>query len=168
MYRTVSTDTWSDPWFSYLPPDGKYLFLYLLTSERTNAAGCYEVAPRQIAFETGLPIERIEALLTGDLASRVVWWPKHRIVFIRNFFHRQWGGARSWQRESSARKSIAGLPSEVRDMVSVVYPWIVATPDTPSIPYQDGIDTVGRKESESESESVTESATTSPPTPPAN
>src|SRR3990167_11123814 len=109
MYRTVSTDTWSDPWFSDLPPDGKYLFLYLLTSERTNAAGCYEVAPRQIAFETGLPIERIEALLTGDLASRVVWWPKHRIVFIRNFFHRQWGGDRRSEEHTSELQSQSNL-----------------------------------------------------------
>ena len=52
--RSVNTSFWSDPFIEGLTPDEKLLFLYLITNEKTNMLGIYEVSLNKISFETGI------------------------------------------------------------------------------------------------------------------
>jgi len=174
MYRTIDCATWGDSWFKRLPPDGKLVFLHLLTNHRTNVIGVYEIDSDQIAFETGVLIDRVETLLTKDLAARVVWWPDHCIVWVRNFFRRQWGEGGDKHR-IAARRILSTMPKQVRETVWIGYPALSESMDTLSIPYADPIDTLPipcpdiKRETVTVTETVTATATASPlPPVPAN
>lgn len=57
----VNTQFWSDPYIlDGLNSAGKLLYMYLLTNDRANLAGVYEITLTKIAFETGLPRDAIE------------------------------------------------------------------------------------------------------------
>lgn len=57
--RSISTAIWSDPFIEELTPQQKLLFIYLITNEKTNMLGVYEVSNRKISFETGISVEDI-------------------------------------------------------------------------------------------------------------
>jgi hypothetical protein len=61
--RYINTKFWSDNWVSNLDPIEKLLFIYLLTNERTNIAGIYELPIKYMAVETGIEKEMIEKIL---------------------------------------------------------------------------------------------------------
>lgn len=62
-YRSIDTRIWKDSWFLDLDSVGKLVFLYVCTNDRTNVIGLYELSPRIIAFETGLPLDQVQAQL---------------------------------------------------------------------------------------------------------
>lgn len=136
VYRMVDCATWDDGWFSELPPDGKLLFLNLLTNSRSTPAGAFEVTIRTMAFETGLSTDRVTELLSS-FGDRVVYWPEHGIVWLRNFFRRQHGNEKF---TISARRIIAALPPEVRERVCHEYPHLSPSVDTHPIPIGVGMD----------------------------
>jgi hypothetical protein len=136
MYRLVDCGAWDDPWFSDQSPDGKLLFLYLLTNRRTNSVGAYEITVRQITFETGMPSAVIERLLV-EMSPKVQWWPEHSIVWVRNFYGKQNNGEKI---EINARRIVAELPSEIREAVGMAYPALSYKEDTPSIPHASPMD----------------------------
>ena len=43
IYRQIYTEVWRDPWFLNLESDGKLLYIYLFSNERTNVLGLYEI-----------------------------------------------------------------------------------------------------------------------------
>lgn len=121
MQRMIDTATWDDPWFAELEPDAKLMFLYLLTNRRSTAAGAFEITVRHMAFETGLGVDRVTEVL-DMLSSRVVWWPEHQVIWIRNFFRHQ---AANDNFTKSARNFIAGLPVPVQRIIAKQYPELV-------------------------------------------
>lgn len=71
--RFISTSFWSDPWVvDELNPMDRYLFMYLLTNEKTNIAGVYEMSLRTISYETGIEKDTLLSMLRR-LDSRVVY-----------------------------------------------------------------------------------------------
>lgn len=149
MYRQVDTGTWDDPWFAELEPDGKLLFLYLLTNRRSTAAGVFEITARAMAFETGLDTKRVKAAL-DSVASRVSWWPEHQVVWVRNFLRHQ---AVSPKFYMSAWSEMRDMPDDIRAEVGQVYPILTRDEKPPEkkedieallIPYPKGIDTVSK------------------------
>lgn len=147
MYRQVDTGTWDDPWFAELEPDGKLLFLYLLTNRRSTAAGVFEITIRAMAFETGLDTKRVNTALES-ISSRVQWWPEYQTVWIKNFLRHQ---AVSPKFYMSAWSEMREMPEAVRDSVGSIYPILTRNEKPPDnkddieallIPYPKGIDTV--------------------------
>lgn len=61
--RSVCTSFWSDPFIEELKPSEKLLYLYLITNEKTNMLGIYELSTRKMSFETGILVKDIEAHL---------------------------------------------------------------------------------------------------------
>lgn len=150
MYRVIDGDTWGDPWFSERSGSAKLLFLYLITNPRTRPSGVCEVTTRQIGFETGL--SNIPALI-DELGDRIVWWPDHHMVWVRNFYRHQCRLSHSQKFRVAAVRSLAGLPSDVITRVVDEYPELHPTSDsqsaggdTLSIPYPYPIHTLGDKE----------------------
>lgn len=61
--RYINTRFWSDSYADTLDPVEKLLFLYLLTNERTNVAGVYELPIKIMAVETGIEKNMVEKIL---------------------------------------------------------------------------------------------------------
>jgi hypothetical protein len=122
MYRRLECTTWDDPWFSELPPEAKLLFLYLITNRRTTACGAFEITLRAIAFETGLP--NVETTL-AMLGERVVWWPQHQVVFIRNFYRWQSDNTNKGNFRIGAKRALAEFTPDVIATVTHVYPELI-------------------------------------------
>ena len=63
--RSISTGIWCDTWFESLSPSEKLLFIYLITNERTNMLGIYEISINKISFDTGINKDIILKALKG-------------------------------------------------------------------------------------------------------
>jgi DnaD/phage-associated family protein len=86
--RGFNTEFWTRPFVQNLPAKGKLLLAYLKTNAHCNQAGVYTITPHTIAFETGLPLTEIPALLKS-LEPEVVWYPEENIVWVKSFFEEQ-------------------------------------------------------------------------------
>ena len=63
-YRLVYTDFWNDPMVTEeMTPEERYFFLYLLTNPNTTHCGIYAITKKQIAFELGYSIEKVNILM---------------------------------------------------------------------------------------------------------
>lgn len=74
IYRNVHMAFWTDAKIADYTPEQKLLFLYLLTNPHTNLCGCYEIAIKQIAFETGYTPAKVETLIDELQQKQVVYY----------------------------------------------------------------------------------------------
>jgi len=136
-YRQFSTATWQDPWFEKLNQKAKLLFIYLWTNEVCNQAGLYQISQRRVEFETGLKVPEV----IPELEPKIVWYPEHEIVWVKNFF--------KWQCQNpkfaiSAIRALYCIPQKIVDQFTQHNAVLIEKYgiDTLSIPYQTGNDTV--------------------------
>ena len=61
--RYFDTKLWSDGYVTKLDLTEKLLFIYLITNERTNVAGVYELPSILMSVETGIEISMLENIL---------------------------------------------------------------------------------------------------------
>lgn len=61
--RYFDTKFWSDSYVTKLDPTEKLLFIYLMTNERTNVAGVYELPIKLMSVESGIEISMLENIL---------------------------------------------------------------------------------------------------------
>lgn len=61
--RSISTSIWSDPFIEELFAEEKLLFIYLITNEKTNMLGIYELSVKKMSFETGIDKNKIIEIL---------------------------------------------------------------------------------------------------------
>ena len=86
--RSLNTSFWSDTWIETLSPLDKLLFIYLVTNEKTNMLGIYEVSIRKMSFETGIDQEKISKGLKGfERVGKVKYKNNH--VIIHNYMKHQ-------------------------------------------------------------------------------
>ncbi len=154
MYRTIDTATWDDPWVTDLEPLDKLLFFYLLTNRRSTACGAFEITLKAIAFETGLDVAQVVAGL-DRLAPKILWWPEHRVIFVRNFFKHQSGQSNVKNFTEAAAKKLRDFPQAVQDMVIGIYP-ALCKEDTHTHPIPIPPPSVGDKVTVTETVTVTE------------
>jgi len=62
-FRKIHVTFWSDDFVQTLTPEQKYFYLYLLTNERTQQCGIYEITKRRMSFDTGYTIDTIDRLI---------------------------------------------------------------------------------------------------------
>ena len=85
--RYINTRFWSDSWIvDDLNPLDRYVLLYLLTNEKTNISGVYELPLRTIANETGLDKEEVPRMIKR-LEPKVYY--KHGWVVLVNAIKHQ-------------------------------------------------------------------------------
>lgn len=87
--RSLTTDLWNDTWFESLNPQEKLLFLYLLTNDRTNMLGIYEISKRKISFETGLTESAVEKGFESFERVSKIYYTDENYVVIKNFLKHQ-------------------------------------------------------------------------------
>jgi hypothetical protein len=86
--RMINTKFWSDGWIVNLDPIEKLLFLYLLTNERTNICGVYELPIKYMAIETGIDKDMVEKVLKRFTKDKKIYFIKGWVV-IKNFIKNQ-------------------------------------------------------------------------------
>jgi len=59
--RIIHTKVWKDKWFVNLSKDAKVLWLYLLTNDKINISGVYELTDREILFDTSIDTSILES-----------------------------------------------------------------------------------------------------------
>lgn len=112
--RGFDTGFWTDEFVMGLPYPAKLLFHYLGSNDHCNQAGAYHIAPRTIAFESGLPESDLPSLL-HMLDPEVKWLPQGHFVWVKNFISRQAKSPKFLVAVAKSLKKISnnGLVSEV-------------------------------------------------------
>ena len=109
--RYISTSIWDDDWFWALDDQGQKLFFYLLTNERTNVAGIYEIALSRIAKDTRWEIETVKAVLaTFEVAGKAFY--RHGYVILPSWPHHQ-----KWWSRSKIKLGIDAVLASIPDRV---------------------------------------------------
>lgn len=87
--RSISSDIWHDAWFDTLSGEDKLLWFYLLTNERTNMLGIYEIPMRKICFETNMSESRVRKGFEGFAKASKASYTDDGYVILRNFIKNQ-------------------------------------------------------------------------------
>lgn len=115
--RIVNTKFWDDSYITRLTPTEKLLFLYLLTNPLTNISGVYELPLKRVAFDTGIPSDKAEAIFKklerdGKLVSGDGW------IGIVNFIKHQSMNSKIKQ---GILIELKRAPREITDRLSIDY-----------------------------------------------
>ena len=152
--RGIDTGIWSHIDFCELSPQEKLLFLYLVTSFRSNQAGLYRVTERQIAFDTGLDEAQLPDMMRRLEVMDVEWYQETQTVWVKRFLHHQ----------CHAPKFLIAVAKNLEDMRrhhELVRAYLEFN-NSLSIPYQEPIDNVsisGQRQISNSTESVSETET---------
>ncbi len=71
--RIIHTKVWKDTWYVSLEREAKYLWLYLLTNEKINISGIYELSDREILFDTSINQQDLEKI-KSSLSPKAVFF----------------------------------------------------------------------------------------------
>jgi len=86
--RIVNVNFWKDSYIIELNPQEKLLFIYFLTNPRTTLAGIYEISIREVAFDTDLDKQFIEATLEKFTNDGRMYFERNWLV-LTNFIKHQ-------------------------------------------------------------------------------
>lgn len=86
--RSIDTIIWTDTWFEELCAEEKLLFIYLITNDKTNMLGVYEVSIRKISFDTSISTSNVEKYLKRFENDKKILY-KHNNVVLLNFLKHQ-------------------------------------------------------------------------------
>lgn len=111
----VTTRFWSDSFIvDQLNALDRYLFLYLLTNERSNIIGIYELSLRTASFETGIDKDDLVKML-GRLSPKVEYFDGW--VYIQKFADHQ---TTSPKVELGMEREVRELPAAVREKIKKI------------------------------------------------
>jgi len=86
--RSINTKFWNDSYIIKLKPLEKLLFIYLLSNDLVCLAGCYEISPQRISFDTGIELIEVEKILTSFEKDEKVFY-KDGFIIIKNYLKNQ-------------------------------------------------------------------------------
>tara|TARA_Y100000758_G_C16064082_1_gene425619 strand:+ start:1783 stop:2454 length:672 start_codon:yes stop_codon:yes gene_type:complete len=86
--RSINTKFWSDPFIEDLSPVKKLLYIYLISNDKTNMLGIYEISISKISFETGIRRDDVEKHLNYFENKNKVRYVNNHIILI-NFLKNQ-------------------------------------------------------------------------------
>jgi hypothetical protein len=108
--RSVDTSFWSDPFIEDLTPTQKLLFLYLITNEKTNMLGVYEVSLRKISFETSIKKDDISNALKEFERLGKVKYVDNYVILVNYMKHQNF----NTNMKVSAINKYNELPKELK------------------------------------------------------
>jgi hypothetical protein len=87
-FSKISPAVWQSARFNNLPSlEGRYLYLYLLTSRHQTSAGCYQLPDGYACTDLGWPIERYtDARRELSEAGLIGFDPEASVVMITRWF----------------------------------------------------------------------------------
>lgn len=126
--RSIDTRFWADGWIRKLNPLDRYLFLYLLTNDKTSWCGIYELDLGMMAYECGLDERDLERALLPRLSPKVIYvdgW-----VYIPNFPKYHLNGTDATKKGYD--KAFAEVPQNIRLKIKEIEAERVVPPTHPS------------------------------------
>lgn len=129
--RIIHTKIWEDEWFTALSKEAKLLFLYLISNQRINLCGAYEITDRVIIFESGLKKSELQKA-KNELVEKVIFYEEW--IYVKNATRH--GGYKGEKNETANTRELSNLPENIRkcfiegkcDRVSVGYLYPIDTP----------------------------------------
>lgn len=122
-YRAVQTTFWDDAKVvEDFSSDDKYLFLYLLTNQKTNQIGCYELLITQICRDTGLSKQKVLKILQKleENLKVIVYDYETKEVFLKNWYKYNW--LSSIKTKKCIEKEFETIKSvKIKDLISPLY-----------------------------------------------
>lgn len=140
MKALLDSGIWSDPAFEELPPEGKLIFLWLLTNPTRDNAGVTRVGLKRLSFETGIPLADLDGYL--GLAMRAGKFEKHgdRVLSV-NWIKRQIGTGESFVRNNIIKqisKLMESYPDSLKQSLLAHYPDLNQPPLIPLVRGSEG------------------------------
>ena len=92
-YRSIQTSFWSDSKIvDDFTPEDRYFYLYLLTNEKSNQLGCYELSIKQMCRDTGYNEETIKKLIDKfQNVLKIIYYDfKTKEIFLKNWYKYNW------------------------------------------------------------------------------
>jgi len=111
--RIVWTKIWEDEFFVELSRPARILFLYLITNQRTNLCGCYQVSDRTVCFDTKLTVRELEEA-KEELAPKAIFYGGW--VYLPNA--QRLGGFKGEKNEAAIQREWEEVPLEVRNALT--------------------------------------------------
>jgi hypothetical protein len=112
--RSINTSIWCDTWFEDLEIDEKLLFLFLITNERTNMLGVYEISLKKMSFETGISKLRIDKIVEKFKSEGKILYKCNRIILLKFLKHQNY----NFNMKKSAIDCYNDLPLELKSLGS--------------------------------------------------
>lgn len=107
MYRTIESSLWTDPKIKKLSPDGKLLFVYLITNTHTHVSGIYYLPMVTISHETGYPIDTLSEVVRELISEKLIKIdPELDVFWVINMFRYQGRGTKNLR---SAKNQLESL-----------------------------------------------------------
>ena len=121
--RKISTNFWSDNKIEKLDPNGKYIFLYLLTNDKTTFSGCYEFSITKLSYDTQLSISDLNEALKKLVENRLIEIDEStNEILILNWSKHNWGKHNpnvKFSVDQSILKSIENVKSDYFKMILI-------------------------------------------------
>ena len=144
MFRAIDTALWSDPKVKALPPEGKLLFVYLITNRHTHVSGIYYLPKVLMLHETGIKDRALNTLLdTLSKGNLVHSDGETEVIWVVNMLRYQGSGGKIRLSVGNHLKTLHGCKlirlflNHYKELEIEYH----EEQDTPSIPYHDGIQT---------------------------
>lgn len=112
-FRSVQTSFWSDSKVvDDFSPEDRYFYLYLLTNEKSNQLGCYEISKNQMCRDTGYDLKTIEMLIKNfeEKHKLIVYDDETKEIFIKNWYKYNW--LSSWKTKVCIGKEFDVIKSQ--------------------------------------------------------
>lgn len=109
--RSVATSFWSDPFIEELTPSQKLLYLYLITNDKTNMLGIYEISIRKISFDTGVDKKTIDDSFELFISKGKVKRIGNYVILVKYMKHQNF----NTNMKKSAIDVYNSLPNELKD-----------------------------------------------------
>ena len=122
-FRSVKTVFWTDSKIiEDFTPEDRYYYLYLLTNEKSNQIGCYELSIKQMCRDTGYNEETVKKLINRFESEHkvLVYDFKTKEVFLKNWYKYNW--LNSEKTKKCIEKEFNAIKSQkLCDLISPLY-----------------------------------------------
>lgn len=110
--RVIHDSVWGDAWFQDLPPASKLMWVYLLTNHHLEVSGIYQITPKTICNETGIPLNDVNGILEAFVADKKIVYEGYMVGIVN--YHRHNGLMNNPKYRVAIRKSVDKLDEPVR------------------------------------------------------
>lgn len=119
--RQVNTFFWDDSYIEELNPNGKLLFIYLITSPLTNIAGSFEISLKKICDHTGLSRSKVEEILVKFEQDGKFFYKDNWMLAANGIEHQAYHNEKI---QKGIENIISASPRWVIDRVCIAYSWL--------------------------------------------
>jgi hypothetical protein len=119
--RYVNTKFWDDRYIRSLEPEGKLLFVYLITNPLDTLAGAYEISIARIAFDTGIDTDTVEDLLDKFAYDEKIYYDGEWLLVVNHVRHQSTTNPKI---KKGVEVALKDCPDWIKHRLSITYDWI--------------------------------------------